>query len=142
MDLSQPPPGGADHPFPSERRTSSRYPYQRKALCRPCFLVPSLSPKEGGKQEDDVWLMGISQDLSAVGIGFLLHRRFDPGTLLTIELQRPQLDSWGLLPARVMHVMPQADGNWKLGCALIQAMSEEELRRWIDGQERMAAALR
>jgi hypothetical protein len=86
--------------------------------------------------------MGGSQDLSASGVGFILHRRFDPGTLLTIELERPQRDDWGLFPARVMHVTSQADGNWKLGCALVNAMSPEELHGWINGQGSKVAALR
>ena len=140
MDLSQPPSGGANHPFLNDRRTSPRYAYQRKALCQPCPLPPSLSPK--GEKADNVWLMGASQDLSAAGVGFVLHRRFDPGTLLTIELERPQRDDWGQLPARVMHVTPQADGNWKLGCALVHAMSPEELHDWINGQESKVATLR
>jgi PilZ domain len=142
MDLSQPPSGGAIHPFPDDRRVSPRYPYQRKALCQPCPLTPRLSPKEGGSQEDNVWLMGVSQDLSASGVGFILHRRYDPGTLLTIELERPKLDSWGRLPARVMHATPQADGNWKLGCALVNVLSHEELRGWINDQGSKVAALR
>jgi hypothetical protein len=79
--------------------------------------------------------MGASQDLSATGLGFILHRRFDPGTLLTIELERPKKDSWGVLPARVMHVTPQADGNWKFGCVLVNAMSQEELNGWINGSK-------
>jgi hypothetical protein len=80
-------------------------------------------------------LLGASQDLSSGGIGFILHRRFDPGTLLAIELERPKRDSWALLPARVMHAISQPDGNWKLGCALVKAMSEEELRSWLNGQQ-------
>jgi hypothetical protein len=92
--------------------------------------------------------MGTSQDLSAGGIGFLLHRRFDLDTLLTIELQRPRRDfrhsessvaTWGRLSARVLHAIPQPDGHWRLGCALVHALSEEELRSWVDGQHAIVA---
>jgi PilZ domain len=138
MDLSLPSAGRADHSFTNDRRTSPRHPYQRTTLCQPCPLLPSVSPKGGGNLADNVWLMGASQDLSATGVGFILHRRFDPGTLLTIELERPKRDSWGVLPARVMHVTPQADGNWKLGCALVNAMSQEELNGWINGSKAAA----
>ncbi len=100
MDLSPPPFQDADHAFPDDRRTSPRYSYQRKTLCQPCPLTPSLSPKPVGQAlpydaRDNVWLMGTSQDLSASGVGFILHRRFDPGTLLAFEWERTQLDSWG-----------------------------------------------
>jgi hypothetical protein len=172
MDLPQPPSGGAGDFLASERRASPRYPYQRKILCQPCLdpgrpavscgseAVPcSPRPRFGGAPQgdgmgvkgaeaDDIWLMGISQDLSASGIGFILHRRFDPGTLLTIELERPKRDSrrsespvatWGQLPARVLHATPQPDGYWRLGCALVQALSEEELRSWINGLGRKVA---
>jgi hypothetical protein len=84
--------------------------------------------------------MGTSQDISAGGVGFILHHRFDPGTLLTIELERPKLDSWGRLPARVSHATPQADGNWKLGCTLVHAMSQEELYGWLNGRGSKADA--
>ena len=139
MDLSQAPIVGAGHSFPNERRASPRYLYQGKMLCQLCPWEPGLSPKAGGKQAGSVWFMGVSEELSATGIGFILHRRFDPGTLLTIELERPKRDSWGLLPARVMHVTAHADGNWKLGCALVKAMSQEELHGWIDNQSKLSA---
>ena len=142
MDLTPPGQPGADQVGASERRTSPRYPYQRKILCQARSTTLALFNKGGGNKVDNVWLMGASQDLSASGVGFILHRRFDPGTLLTIELERPQLDSWCLLPARVMHVTPQADGNWKHGCALVNTMSQEELHGWINGQGSKVAALR
>jgi hypothetical protein len=122
MDLNLPSHGGAK-PL-GERRGSFRTPYQHKALCQ----VPTLPP-------GDPWLLGISQDLSLTGIGFLLHRRFDPGTLLTIELERGKKDSWGRLPARVVHSTPRGYGNWMLGCALIAALSEEELHGWLQGTD-------
>jgi PilZ domain len=164
MDFSLPCARGTEHPFPNDKRTSPRYPYQRKALCQVCPQEPSSksqepnsrnpseigswnlnlgsSSKAGGCHPGSVWFMGTSQDLSASGIAFILHHRFDPGTVITIELERPKLDSWCRLPARVMHATPQADGNWKLGCALVHAMSPEELRGWINGQESKVAAHR
>ena len=122
MDLTQPLQGGAQQLPPSERRSSPRHPYQRKALCQ-----VRASDKDGSP-----WLLGTSQDISLTGVGFIFHRRFDPGTLLTIELERPKRDSWGSLPARVVHATSQPDGNWILGCALVAALSEEELCGWLN----------
>ena len=140
MDLPQPPSGGAGDFLASERRNSPRHPYQRKALCQEGLAALNLSPEAAVNKADDIWLMGTSQDLSAGGISFILHRRFDPGTLLTIELERPKRCTWGQLPARVLHATPQPDGYWRLGCALVIALSEEELRGWINDLHAMVAA--
>jgi hypothetical protein len=123
MDLLQPSQGGIPL-FPTrERRVFSRHSFQRKAICQ-----PQAGP------HDDIWLLGTAQDISLAGIGFVLHRRFDPGTLLTVELEKPKRDSWGTLQARVMHSAPQPDGNWKLGCALVPNLSESELKIWLNGK--------
>jgi PilZ domain len=121
MDLTQASHGG-DQQLPiGERRSSQRLPHQRKALCQ-----------AHASDKNDPWLLGRSQDISLAGVGLIFHRRFDPGTLLTIELERPERDSWGSLPARVIHATSQQDGNWKLGCALVTALSEEELFGWLN----------
>ena len=129
MDLPPPPSACVDHLIGVDRRTSQRYPYQGKILCQSQAI-----------QKDNPWLLGASQDLSATGIGFILHRRLDPGTMLTLELERPKRDSWSLFPARVTHATPQPDGNWKLGCALVKALSEEELHDWLNGPQAKATA--
>lgn len=123
MDLLPPSLGGIGQLSIGERRAFRRHPYQRKAVCQ-----PQAGP------HDDVWMMGASQDISLAGIGFILHRRFDPGTLLTVDLERPKRDSWGTLHARVMHHTLQTDGNWMIGCALVPALSEDELKQWVNGK--------
>jgi len=169
MDVPQPPPGGAGPLLASERRTTPRYLYRRKTLCQPCphslfshastafpacspdrdtDLAESAAPPGAASEADNIWLMGTSQDLSAGGIGFLLHRRFDLDTLLTIELQRPRREfrhseppvaTWGRLSARVLHAIPQPDGHWRLGCAWVKALSEEELQSWFNDQHASVA---
>jgi len=115
--------GGVGQLSIPERRAFPRFPYRRKAMCQlqaaPC---------------GDPWMMGNSEDISLTGFGFVLHRRFDPGSLLTIDLQRTTGDSWGTLKARVLYCTPQADGNWRLGCILVPAWSEEELQKWVNGR--------
>jgi hypothetical protein len=69
--------------------------------------------------------MGSCEDISLSGIGFRLHRRFDPGTVLTVDLERPTRNSWGSFPACVMRCTLQADGDWMLGCAFDPARREE-----------------
>src|SRR5216683_2926684 len=115
----------------TERRIYPRHRYVRKAICQLQAGPP-----------DYVWMMGDSQDISVAGIGFVLHRRFDPGTLLTVDLERPKRDSWGTLQARVMRSTPQLNGHWMLGCALVPALSEEELQKWLNGHGNKAATSR
>jgi hypothetical protein len=121
MDLTKPSHGEAQQLPTGERRSSLRHSFQLKALCQAHAC-----------HKGDPWLLGTSQVISSTGVGFILHRRFDPGTLLTIELQRPKRDSWRSLSARVMHATPQPDGNWMLGCTLGAALSEGELHGWLN----------
>ena len=114
MDLCLPSSEGISQVSAQERRTFPRHRYPRKAICQP-----------QGETKDDVWLMGSCQDISLSGLGFRLHRRFDPGTVLTVDLERPTRNSWASFPACVMRCTLQADGDWMLGCAFDPALREE-----------------
>ncbi len=119
MDLCLPSREGIPQVSAHERRTFPRHRYSRKAICQP-----------QGETKDDVWLMGSCEDISLSGLGFRLHRRFDPGTVLTVDLERPIRNSWASFPACVMRCTLQADGDWMLGCAFDPAL-REELKEWL-----------
>src|SRR5262249_215173 len=112
--LCLPSPEGIPQTPDLERRTFPRRPYLRKAICQP-----------QGETKDDVWLMGSCADISLSGIGFQLHRRFDPGTVLNVDLQRPRPDSWVWFRGCVMRCTLQPDGDWMLGCAFDPALRGE-----------------
>ena len=129
MDLS--PSEGIGRLALNERRTYPRHLYHRKIICQ----------IQGGPP-DDIWLMGDCQNISLAGIGFVLHRSFDPGTLLTVDLEGPKRDSWGTLQARIMHCTPRSKGNWMVGCAFVSALSDGQLQEWLNRQENKVAAPR
>ncbi len=111
---------------------SPRHRYQGKALCRADAQRGDADGPPADVNEEP-WLLGAAHDLSASGVGFILHRRYEPGTALTIDLQRPLKDSWTSRPAWVVRATPRPEGDWTLGCAFVNAWSEAELQGWLMG---------
>ncbi|MCS6851805.1 MAG: PilZ domain-containing protein [Gemmataceae bacterium] len=75
---------------------------------------------------DDPWPAQV-RDLSPRGIGLLLKRRFEPGTLLAVELQSLSQSYSRTLVARVVHAKAQSSGDWMIGCMLASRLDEDEL---------------
>jgi hypothetical protein len=67
------------------------------------------------------------QDISPQGLGLVLDRSFEVGTLLAIQLRTVHAGVSGILTARVIHATPQADGSWLLGCSLNCRLTDEEM---------------
>jgi hypothetical protein len=102
-------------PARPERRSSERHP---------CTLETSCLRAAGGENAWDARVV----DISATGIGLLLGRRFEPGTLLAFRLEgRTEGQSYHAV-ARVVHATRQAEGGWLLGCALLDPLDEPQLR--------------
>ncbi len=97
----------------TERRSFPRQPTGRQALCQ-----------AAGGPKDDVWILGRSRDISAGGIGLILHRRFELGTILAIDFEKTSGNAWESFQVRVRHTTPRPDGFWILGCAFFQPLSE------------------
>jgi hypothetical protein len=74
-----------------------------------------------------VWTAEV-KDVSSGGIGLLLKRRFEPGTILAVEPQGPTADTPCVLLVRVVHATRQADGVWLLGGRLITDLTEDEVQ--------------
>jgi hypothetical protein len=64
------------------------------------------------------------------GIGLVLARRFEVGTLLDVDLVNPGSGSPRCLLARVTHVTVHAAGEWLVGLALLRKVREDELPAW------------
>jgi hypothetical protein len=75
---------------------------------------------------DDPWPAQV-RDLSPGGIGLLIKRRFEPGTLLAVELQSMTQSFSRTLVARVIHAKSQGGGDWVIGCILASRLDEDEL---------------
>jgi hypothetical protein len=68
------------------------------------------------------------RDISCMGIGLLLPRRFEPGTLLAVEIDEEPNGQKRLLVARVVRTSPQSEGGWLVGCRLASSLTEDELQ--------------
>lgn len=99
-----------------ERRVLVRYPCTLKT----CFQLI-------GRDKDAGW-PATSQDLSAGGIGLILARRFEPGTLLALRLRGLSEGSSHTVLARVVRVSRRRSGGWTLGCIFTRKLDAEELQ--------------
>lgn len=108
----------ARQPARDERRAWVRCTSDHETFCQPRTV----------RGEDELWWQGRVHNLSAGGIGLVLSRRFEPGTVLTIEVQgtpaRPSLQ----LLARVIHATVRPGSGWLIGCAFAQELGDDELR--------------
>jgi hypothetical protein len=90
-----------------------------------CLTLPA--PPED--EVETAWL-DIVRDVSPGGIAVILNRRFEPGTILVVEVFKPKEASESR-PVRVSHATPDKDGRWIIGCAFAWPLSQEELRRFL-----------
>src|SRR5262245_18744994 len=98
----------------------------RRAHVRfPCELDGSFSPITGNRGTQ--WTGKIC-DISQGGIGIVLGRRFELGTLLSVEIQEADGRSSGSLLARVVHVTPHTGGGWVIGCCFTSEIGEDEVK--------------
>jgi hypothetical protein len=66
-------------------------------------------------------------DISPNGMGLLVNRPVEVGTLLNIDLEGGTGRGITTILACVVHVTPR-DGQYSLGCNFIRELSEEELK--------------
>jgi len=101
---------------PSDRRFHTRYNCRLPSVCRPVGRHQNGNDWKG-------WIENVSQE----GLKLTLNRRFEPGTLLTIEVDvsKQELDQVFNIPnfflAKVVRVVSQPwhDRKWILGCCLV-----------------------
>jgi hypothetical protein len=98
---------------------------ERRAHVRfPCEGDSSCSPITAGRGQG--W-SGKIRDISRGGIGILLSRRVELGTLLSIEIQLANNRNAGTQLARVVHVTPHSGGGWVIGCCFTNELSDDEV---------------
>jgi serine/threonine protein kinase len=98
----------------ADRRAYIRYVSQVKGSCRAV----------GGERRVR-WTARI-RDISAGGIGLIINRRFEPGTVLRVKL--PGSSSRRLYLVRVVRVEPNTARTWIVGCVFPRPLSEEEVQ--------------
>jgi hypothetical protein len=99
-----------------ERRAWVRYPCDLESACQP--LAGTRGVEWPGK----------IRNLSCGGLALSLARRFEIGTVLSIDMQGRAEGDLGTVLARVAHVSMQNDGSWLLGCAFTKLLTEDDLK--------------
>jgi hypothetical protein len=74
-------------------------------------------------------------DISLGGIGLSLGRRFEPGTILSVELPTSTGGSIRILPVRVIHAKAAGLHWWTVGCAFVCPLGKEELQALLQGDD-------
>jgi serine/threonine protein kinase len=99
-----------------ERRASVRYSASLEASCQPTSRL-----------KERCWSARI-QDISSSGVCLILRRRFEPGTVLTAELQGKTDTITKTLLVHVMRVHEQSPRKWSVGCAFDRELNDFELK--------------
>jgi hypothetical protein len=99
-----------------ERRAAKRHACRFEGQCKPV----------GNLHNSSSWPVTL-QDISQGGFQLVMSRRFEPGTLLVVEVNAPQQDSPRMFLGRVVRVTMPAKGRWVLGCALSAPLAKEDL---------------
>jgi hypothetical protein len=109
--------------------TSTDGAAERRAWVRyPCEQITSCQGALASRGKD--WPTKVL-DVSPGGIALVLERRFEPGTLLQVQL-RDQTDqsTWGVY-VRVVRITAAGSGRddgWLVGCEFARPLNDEELR--------------
>ncbi len=116
------PPSGAPAPVAPpkppgpERRVAVRYRSDLDGFCQPL----------GGEKEFR-WSARV-QNISASGISMLISRRFERGTLLSLELEATPDSPSRTLLVRVVRVKPHSKRKWLVACRFVTKLAEDEAK--------------
>src|SRR5215471_386685 len=96
----------------ADRRAAERYPSDQEASCHPTSPLDTTPV--------------LVKDVSTRGVGLVSVRRFEPRTILILELSETALHPVYIL-ARVVRIVALPDGDWQAGCVFLSEVGEEEL---------------
>jgi hypothetical protein len=99
-----------------ERRATIRFPVHIEGRCG-----EFTRGRTGG------WPATV-RDLSQGGIALAVCRRFEPGTIVLVELPPAHRSPAYSLLARVVRVQDDGHGLWFLGCAFLRELSKDEFQ--------------
>ena len=75
----------------------------------------------------DAGAMGVIRDLSRGGIQIISSRRFELGTLISVELPAMHGQNALTVLACVVRAQPHGDSEWTMGCRFSCALDDEQL---------------
>jgi eukaryotic-like serine/threonine-protein kinase len=113
------PPAADAAPEPRNRRGARRYPSTIGASCRRVQGRP------------DPWQTDV-QDISLTGLRMELDRRFEAGTVLTLEIQNERGGGAARLLAQVRWVREAMDRKWSIGCSFHRSLTDAELETLLE----------
>jgi serine/threonine protein kinase len=99
----------------ADRRATVRYPSSSQGVCVPL-----------GGGEAVRWSAQVP-DISSGGISLLVSRRFEPGTILTLEFSGRKSNRPDRLLVHVVRVTNQGKKKWRLGCRFGTGLGEDEV---------------
>ncbi len=108
-------PSDSDVSTEVDRRATVRFPCNLKNTCG----LPEADPAARWPAE--------VQDLSCTGIRLLVHCRFEPRSMLVIELPISDSGSSEPILAKVVHVKRQGPDSWMVGCVFRRLLHAEEV---------------
>jgi hypothetical protein len=69
----------------------------------------------------------VVHDFCRQGLGIVIDRSFEIGTLVAIELQSARAGISCVLSGTICHATQQPDGKWRLGCTLSRRLTDHEI---------------
>lgn len=99
-----------------ERRAAVRYPVERGSACQ---------AMKGHK--DLVW-PAVIKDISTRGIRLEIGRRFEPGTLLLVDLHACNGETLRRLMLKTVYLQKVSDNTWLVGGTFISRLGDSDLR--------------
>lgn len=117
IDLHASQPASAPRHSALDRRAWVRFTCDLEVACAPTEEDPEI-----------LWPARVV-NVSQGGVGLLLSRRFEPDTLLQVEVQIPQKGFSRPMIVQVKHVTGHNYGGWLMGCSFTQPLDEDEVRQ-------------
>jgi len=107
----------------TERRAWARIPTSQEVSCQPVAASTAV-------QAETSWL-GNLRNTSLHGLSLVLDRRFEPGSLLLIELADKAKSGARYWSVRVVNVTAEVKRRWIMGCQFIRPLSEHEIQALV-----------
>ncbi len=104
---------------PRDRRQAERHPVTVPMLCGPISIQREAT--SGGR----------TYDVSTLGIRLQLRRRYEPGTLLRIEVAHTIPDATATILGEVVWVQKAKNGFYTIACRFPHALSQSSIRAWL-----------
>lgn len=100
---------------------------ERRAFVRHVTELETVCRLSAHSQSDGLWPVQVC-NVSAGGVNLLLGRRFEPGSLLVLELPASSDGDRSTQLARVVWVAADEWGSWRLGCVFLRALDHDDFQ--------------